>query len=66
MLVKFLTSVAGLNFSYDSNLIYDLSAIEADGAIQRGWAVSAETAQPVAPEKKQIEKAISKRAKERR
>lgn len=66
MKVKFLTSVAGLNFSYDCNLIYDLSAIEAEGAIQRGWAVSAEIAQPIAPEKKQIEKAISRRTKERR
>lgn len=66
MRVKFLTSVAGLSFSYDCNLIYDLPAFEAEGAIQRGWAVSVETAQPLAPEKKRIEKAVSKRAKERR
>ena len=67
MKVKFLTSVAGLNFSYDSNCEYDLSAIEAEGAIQKGWAVSVETAQPSAPvETKKIEKAISKRSKEKR
>jgi hypothetical protein len=67
MKVKFLTSVAGLNFGYDCNRVYDLPAFEAEGAIQKGWAVSMETAQPSAPvETKKIEKAISKRAKEKR
>lgn len=69
MKVKFLTSVAGLNFCYDANCIYDMQVPEALGSIQHGWAVAVDAiASPIPlPEEIRItEKAVSKRKLEKR
>jgi len=68
MKVKFLTSVAGSNFAYDANRIYDLLAPEALASMKNGWAVAVDAIAPplISDEIRVNEKAISKRKREKR
>lgn len=68
MKVKFLTSVAGLNFGYDANLVYDLPDSEAKKCVDLGWASVVEALAPPIPEtrKNKAEKATTKKHKETR
>ncbi len=68
MKVKFHTSVAGLSYTYDSNLVYDLPLDEAANCIRLGWASAVEAPAPPVSETRQIksEKATSKKSKEKR
>ena len=68
MKVKFHTSVAGLSYTYDANLVYDLPITEAANCIRLGWASAVEAPVPPASETRQIkaEKATSKKQKEKR
>ena len=68
MKVKFHTSVAGLSFTYDANLVYDLPITEAANCIRLGWASAVEALVPPASETRQVkaEKATSKKSKEKR
>ena len=42
MKIKFHTSVAGLSFTYDANLVYDLPLDEAANCVRLGWASAVE------------------------
>jgi hypothetical protein len=68
MKIKFHTSVAGLSFTYDANLVYDLPLEEAANCIRLGWASAEEALVPPVSETRQIkaEKATSKKQKEKR
>jgi len=68
MKIKFHTSVAGLSFTYDANLVYDLPLDEAANCIRLGWASAVEALVPPVSETRQIkaEKATSKKQKEKR
>ena len=68
MKVKFHTSVAGLSYTYDSNLVYDLPLDEAANCIRLGWASAVEALVPPVSETRQnkAEKATSKKTKEKR
>jgi hypothetical protein len=68
MKVKFHTSVSGLSFTYDANLVYDLPLDEAAKCIRLGWASAEEALVPPVSETRQIkaEKATSKKQKEKR
>ena len=68
MKVKFHTSVAGLSYTYDANLVYDLPLDEAANCIRLGWASAVEApAPPVsATRTTKSEKATSKKSKEKR
>lgn len=68
MKVKFHTSVAGLSFTYDANLVYDLPLAEAANCIRLGWASAIEAPAPPVSETRQdkAEKAVTKKTKERR
>jgi hypothetical protein len=68
MKVKFHTSVAGLSYTYDSNLVYDLPLDEAANCIRLGWASAVTAPAPPVSETRQIkaEKATSKKTKEKR
>ena len=68
MKVKFHTSVAGLSFTYDANLVYDLPITEAANCIRLGWASAVEAPAPPVSETREnnAEKATSKKTKEKR
>jgi hypothetical protein len=68
MKVKFHTSVAGLSFTYDANLVYDLPITEAANCIRLGWASAVEAPAPPVSETRttKSEKATSKKSKEKR
>ena len=68
MKVKFHTSVAGLSFTYDANLVYDLPITEAANCIRLGWASAVEALVHPVSETRQVkaEKATSKKSKEKR
>jgi len=68
MKVKFHTSVAGLSYTYDSNLVYDLPLDEAANCIRLGWASAVEAPAPPVSETREnkSEKATSKKQKEKR
>ena len=68
MKVKFHTSVAGLSYTYDSNLVYDLPLDEAANCIRLGWASAVEALVPPVSETRttKAEKATSKKQKEKR
>lgn len=68
MKIKFHTSVAGLSFTYDANLVYDLPLDEAANCIRLGWASAEEALVPPVSETRQVkaEKATSKKPKETR
>ena len=68
MKVKFHTSVSGLSFTYDANLVYDLPITEAANCIRLGWASAVEALVPPVSETRQVkaEKATSKKSKEKR
>ncbi len=68
MKVKFHTSVAGLSFTYDANLVYDLPLEEAANCVRLGWASAVEALVPPVSETRQnkSEKATSQKSKEKR
>lgn len=73
MRVRFLTSVAGMTWSYDHSLVYDLPAAEAEHCVKLGWAVSLEETAPIPipitfdpPHQRGREKSIGKRGRELR
>jgi hypothetical protein len=68
MKVKFHTSVAGLSFTYDANLVYDLPLEEAANCVRLGWASAVEALVPPVSETRttKAEKATSKKQKEKR
>lgn len=68
MKIKFCTSVAGLSFTYDANLVYDLPVTEAANCIRLGWASAIEAPAPPVTETQQnkSEKAVTKKTKEKR
>ncbi|NBQ69142.1 MAG: hypothetical protein EBU46_10030 [Nitrosomonadaceae bacterium] len=68
MKIKFHTSVAGLSYNYDANLVYDLPLEEAANCIRLGWASAVEAPAPPISETRQIkaEKATSRKQKEKR
>jgi len=68
MKVKFHTSVVGLSYTYDSNLVYDLPLDEAANCIRLGWASAVESPAPPVSETREnkAEKATSKKQKEKR
>ena len=68
MKIKFHTSVAGLSYAYDANLVYDLPLDEAANCIRLGWASAVEAPAPPVSETREnkAEKATSKKQKEKR
>ena len=68
MKIKFHTSVAGLTFNYDENLVYDLPLDEAANCIRLGWASAEEAPAPPVSETREnkSEKATSRKIKEKR
>jgi hypothetical protein len=68
MKIKFHTSVAGLSYSYDANLVYDLPLDEAANCVRLGWASAVEAPAPPVSETREnkSEKATSRKIKEKR
>lgn len=68
MKIKFHTSVAGLAYTYDANLVYDLPLDEAANCIRFGWASAVEApALPISETREhKAEKATSRKQKEKR
>jgi hypothetical protein len=68
MKIKFHTSVAGLSYCYDANLVYDLPLEEAANCVRLGWASAVEAPAPPVSETREnkAEKATSKKQKEKR